>query len=229
MEKKKISISDKYIWASINDYRGDYRQIKFFEMNEKNQILDMMSEINEDDTVLDIGANVGIYSLFAEQIASDVIAIEPHPVNISRLVVNSRLNDSNIRIFQCALSDSQGYIGLGINPESERVDGTASLKDFSPTSVTEQINVRIESGDQFIDQNNISTPNIVKIDVQGAEKKVINGFQSMFSGKSCRIVYCELHGDHVDTKEIKQEFESMGFSVETLGRETDTLKAVKPD
>jgi FkbM family methyltransferase len=186
-----------------------------------------MSEINDSDTVLDIGANVGIYSLFAGQIASEVISIEPHSVNISRLAVNSHLNSSDINIFQCAFSDSQGYIGLGVDTESAQVDGTAALNEFSSTSPTEEINVRIESGDKFVRQNGISTPNVIKIDVQGAEKKIIDGFRSTLSNRDCRIVYCEVHENHVDTNNIKREFESMGFDIRTLERETDTIKAVR--
>ena len=87
--------------------------------------------------------------------------------------------------------------------------------------------MRIESGDKFVHQNGISAPNIIKIDVQGAEKRIIDGFRSTLSNKNCRIVYCEVHENHVDTDNIKREFESMGFNIRTLERETDTIKTVR--
>jgi len=71
-------------------------------------------------------------------------------------------------------------------------------------------------------------PNVVKIDVEGAEPLVIDGLEDALSFETCRLVYCEVHLPGVDkrpsikdfgatTDELRDRFEELGFTVEILG------------
>lgn len=234
--EKQISIEDYSIRVSISNYLGDYREVKFFEENEVHEMSDMLSEIKDEDILLDIGANIGIHSLFGSLIADQVISIEPHPVNASHLLINKWRNDSDIDLYQCAFSDTSGFTSISGPRGGFLADGSVALSQFdlpakkgSQNSRENKIHVRTEVGDQFIKIEGINTPNIVKIDVEGAEEKVIDGLENTLSNPDCRILYCEIHQDRVEYDEIVPKIENMGFSVQVIDTRnySQTIKAIK--
>jgi hypothetical protein len=85
---RRIRIGNYSVDIGISSFHGDYGEVRFFEENEVDEMIDILSEINSDDVFLDIGANIGIHSLFAEKAASKVYAIEPYPTNSSHFLFN---------------------------------------------------------------------------------------------------------------------------------------------
>jgi len=116
------------------------------------------------DLFVDVGSNVGSYALWAGDLGAEVIAIEPSPDAARRLRENVSLNNFPITVRQCGLADRQGRLTL-----STGEDSTNHLL-LSPDAVGDTIEVDTLDnvlGDRFAVG--------VKIDVEGAERLVLDG------------------------------------------------------
>ncbi len=127
--------------------------------------------ISADDTVLDIGANVGALTLLMATVADQgrVIAIEPGPNTFARLQANLDLNpilSERIDIYQLGIADKPGVLYW---QEDANVPGNAGL--FSHDGLA----VKVESLDQFVNQLSLNHLDFLKIDVEGMEYEVISG------------------------------------------------------
>jgi len=201
--------------------------------SEKEEIGEFIEEIRSEDIVYDIGANTGLYSLFAANQCTKgaVIAFEPYPPNSTILKDNVDQNNiSNIEILEIALSDSNGEIEFQQPVKDDVGYGSAAI---TPQESTDSIKIPTTTGDQLVSKRGIPYPNVVKIDVEGAESLVINGLEECLSSTACRLVFCEVHlpgNDHRPSiedfgstqKQIVNQLERLGFSVEQLGSERES-------
>jgi len=125
---------------------------------------------------IDVGANVGYFSLIAAQCVGDsgrVVAIEPNPSVADQLKGNvERSKLSNVIIEQTACSDSSSTLTLYIPDESKL--GQASLSKSNAGGV-KSVQVRSVTLDQLIRDHALETVTFVKIDVEGAELIVLRG------------------------------------------------------
>lgn len=232
----QIEINGYRVDMPVSDYLGDFREIKFFQENETGEMSDILQEATSDDTFLDIGANIGIHSIFADKIVDTVYAIEPHPVNISHLIVNNSRNNGDVNIFSIAMSNSDGYIQISGPRGGLLADGSVAFSDFDlpskpgPSDGREnKLSVYMEKGDELVESGKIEVPNIIKIDVEGAEEQVIAGLSTTLDRTNCRLVYCEVHEDRADFKKIVSKLESSGFNVDVIDERdySRTIKASK--
>lgn len=208
--------------------------------SEFQEISSTISELEPDDTFYDIGANTGIYSLFAAQkcVNGEVVAFEPYQPNVSLLKKDiARNNINNIEVIEIPLSNEEGVVDFQ-QPESKDIGfGSASIQSDKSMEVTE---LPTRTGDDLVKSGQIPRPNVVKIDVEGAEGLVIDGLEEMFSDPECRLVFCEVHlpgssarpsiEEFGTTKqELRMRLVDMGFSVETMySRDSEVfLKAYK--
>lgn len=195
--------------------------------SEKQELVDFIHEIEDDDIVYDIGANTGLYTFFAAMACPNgaVIGFEPYPPNLELLQQDMARNElKNVDIVEVALSDSVGEIEFKQPKEDDVGFGSSSIvADQSEATIT----VPTTTGDQLIADGHIPSPNVVKIDVEGAESLVIEGLTRALSDPSCRIVYCEVHLPKEDYRpsvedfgsspeSIRKQFEDSGFTVEQL-------------
>ncbi len=123
-------------------------------------------------TVLDIGANVGLLArLFADSVGSGgrVIVFEPDPHTATFLKHNVRRFEQ-VRVFEVALSDKSGIANLFLNAQS----GTSNtLADRSGTSET--VSVQCMTLDDFLTREPLEQIHLIKIDVEGYEPRVLAG------------------------------------------------------
>jgi len=201
-------------------------------MGESDVIADLLTELRPDDVVYDIGANIGMYTCFlAKRLPSEqVVAIEPHPANVNALQSNLDLNETDTTILDKALSDTSGTMDLAV--ESSVAGEGAHALDTGNAGRT--IEVPVTTGDE-IAGTEVPTPTVVKIDVEGAERRVLEGCSETLSRPECRCCYVELHPDRLpdfgDSAEAVTEFLSAaGFKLTTLqDRESELfIKARKP-
>ena len=184
---------------------------------EEYELVSILDEIKTDDVFYDIGANTGLYSCFVANKCEQchVVAFEPYPPNIKELKQNAELNSSKqISIFNIALSDRSGTISFTTPDEPTPGHGTGSIN-----GVQNGESVHTMQGDKLISNNEAPPPNIVKIDVEGAEPLVIKGLRTSLSDDRCRLVFCELHPSRLSeynysTSKMVAEFEQMGYDVE---------------
>ena len=163
---------------------------------ERSIIKRICSKLRPHDTFADIGANVGLFSLaVAAQLSErgQVIAFEPEPRNFSHLVRNFELNGLSHRLQaeQSVLTDRAGTAQLRISGEVG--DGTHSL--LSGTIDSER-SVHAERLDDFSARHQVY-PDVIKIDVEGAELLVLRGMQQLLIKHPPRLLMIEVHGQHL--------------------------------
>lgn len=194
--------------------------------NERDLLEDIMSELRHDDVVYDIGAYLGWHSLAAGSMAQEghVIAFEPHPISYERLSkVISQSPLKNIQIHNVGLSDSNSSVRISRYPES-----SARIRTKGQNN-KETIKTNVVIGDEFVSDNQLRFPNLVKIDVEGNELSTIKGLTNTIKNEECRVIYCELHPDTAAEgqnirKKITFELKKAGFNIErTLGENDKSI------
>lgn len=208
---------------------------------EQEFLSDILNELDQDDVFFDIGANIGLFSCFAGQVISEghVVAFEPYPPNVRQLRQNLsyNLSESRYKVCDVVLSNSRETVDFTA-PDN---DPGNQIGNISP--VGESIEVQAVSGDELVTENKIPEPNVVKIDVEGAEPFVIDGLAKKLRNDNCRLLYCEIHlprrksgssrpsvEDYGETQEsILEKITKLGFEVEyTKLRDREVhVKAVK--
>lgn len=168
-------------------------------MSEKKFFDAFFSFLRSNDIFYDIGANVGLYTLPMAKKAAQVISIEPEPEIFNRLEANVKHNNlTNVRCFNSALGNFTG-------------ESTLSLKTFRVGDEGEKIEVI--KGDDLIKRYGLPKPTAVKIDVEGAELKVLKGMRGSLS--DCKLLCCEIHSPKVlqgTVEDIVSFLNSCGFS-----------------
>lgn len=191
---------------------------------EGDTLAEVLEELGENDVFYDIGANTGLYTSFAAHKCRRVVSFEPHPQTASELRKNAELNGDNVSVFEVALSDRTGSVGLLTPDVSASHYPERDSPGFGGGTITDgpgDVEVDTIRGDQLITEGRIDPPNVVKIDVEGAEPLVIDGLAEALSDDRCQFVVCEVHrpndstgsiDDHDATEaELFSRFEDFGF------------------
>ncbi|RLM94759.1 FkbM family methyltransferase [Halobellus sp. Atlit-38R] len=197
--------------------------LDFVKLPERPILEELLSDLQPDDVFYDLGANLGVYSCFAASVvAPTVVAFEPHPANADKLAQNVALNDADVSIQRVALASSSGTARMQLAPGFDAdVAGSAGhtlLTDYYDEA-SETIQVEKRRGDEFVANEDVQPPTVLKIDTEGSEIEVLEGFDSTLARPECRLVYCELHEDRLNSRghsvaDVYDLLESHGFSVE---------------
>lgn len=148
-------------------------------------------------TVYDLGANNGIHTLlFSKLVGSGgkVFSFEPIENNIQEIETNYSINHlGNIRIIPKAVSNNTGIakFKIGKHDKQGSLFGIGSETDI-------EINVETTTLDECID-NGVSQPDLVKIDIEGAESLALEGYSKYFSEHKPTL-FIELHTKEQDKK-----------------------------
>jgi FkbM family methyltransferase len=140
---------------------------------EQGEIALLCSLVRPGDHALDVGANVGLYSLFLSRAvgpAGRVVAVEPDPETAELLRENLAVNGcDNVTVLGCALAAQDGRARL-FRVEGHR--GNASLADLQGTG--RSVEVELRRGEEALAALG-GAPRVAKIDVEGAEPLVFAG------------------------------------------------------
>jgi FkbM family methyltransferase len=143
----------------------------------------MAKVLRKTDCVLDIGANLGWYTLIMASAVSDgqCHAFEPHPKLFQRLERHLELNGSpkNVRANQLALGDQNGAVDL--YSFTELGLGHSSISHLNRSDAA-KLSVPIRTLDSYLHETDIKSVHLVKIDVEGAEMSVLRGAGSLWTG-----------------------------------------------
>lgn len=155
------------------------------------------------DTFVDVGANIGIYSLYAalSNRVISIIAVEPIGLNFRELETNIELNKFSDRInaVHVALSNSSGIGTMDVRDERIGSSG-AQLNKSKQTRAGE---IQFLTGDQLLCDHSIKSRSeskriMLKIDTDGNELDVLNGFIETFSERKIHTVLCETHPSNIE-------------------------------
>ena len=155
-------------------------------------------EIQQEDIIIDIGAHMGYFSVYAAQIANKgkVYAFEPHPKNYNYLIENIKINNfKNIFADNRAVFDQEGVAQMSSTGLSY------SYNLFTTNNDSFEVN-KISLKNIF-DEYKIEKCNYLKIDAEGSEMKILCNLPSKYYNKIDKIAF-EYHEDLDQSKKIKQ-------------------------
>lgn len=156
--------------------------------------------------VVDVGANVGVFSLFAGRVGRLVYSIEPASSNFSRLESNVA-GSRNIIPLHLACAAQDGRAGLSLSGEPIAF----SLKTHEDQGKHEMVDV-ISLGTLF-DRYNISRCDFLKLDCEGSEFDIILGSEPALFKRISRIVleYHEHLSDKYTHQDLLRRLQGLGF------------------
>jgi FkbM family methyltransferase len=142
--------------------------------------------VNPGDTVLDVGANAGYFSLLSATLAGPngrVIAFEPIPTVRNALSANVQLNRfSNIRVVPKAVSDVPARLTIYEGPEGHK--GISSLRPLA--SASREVVIDAVALDDLI--SDLGRVDCIKIDVEGAEMRALLGMTKLIERDSPSLI-----------------------------------------
>ena len=177
-----------------------------------------IAEFVPGDVLVDVGANVGMYSLWAAKTrGAGVYAFEPEAQNYALLNRNIALNNvgGQIKAYCLALSDRAGYselhlstlqLGASCHSLGERVN--FKREPMMPAYSQACIAARL---DDLVAEGVVPAPTYIKIDVDGFEPKVIAGARRVLADPRVRSLLIEINQNLADHRQMVAELESLGF------------------
>lgn len=179
-----------------------------------------ISEFPQNSRLLDVGANVGLFSLYAATRGSEVVAVEPDALNFALLNLNLRLNqnvvDDRIRAFCIALHSemkistlnvTSGEWGAALSSFDNDIDFGGRV--FKPKYRQGSIGLRLDdllSGITY-------RPTHIKIDVDGNEGEVLAGATATFRDSELYSVLIELDERRPDYSNCVSMIQASGFAL----------------
>ncbi|HIC80559.1 MAG TPA: FkbM family methyltransferase [Kiloniellaceae bacterium] len=148
-------------------------------------------ELGEGDVFCDIGANVGLYSLMAASRVGEtgqVYAFEPLAANFASLVESIRRNGFCRRItpFSLALTDAPGvfpfhYMSLEAGSSGSQLHAAVGVdeQDYVPLVTEMKYGTSL---DDLIAAGTMRAPDVIKIDVDGNEARILRGMRQLLNG-----------------------------------------------
>lgn len=192
-------------------------------MGEKRILTTILHDLEPDDVFYDIGANIGIYTCPAAAITTrgQVHSFEPMETNTDRLEQNLDINNREACVHEVVLTDSTGTVTV---PDGDLPPGTSVTVSASRTEENEK---SAFAGEDIIKARSLPEPTVMKIDVEGAEMKTLQGFENVLRTGPTRAVYCEVHpeklGPEFDKSDIDSFFEDVGFHTSTIAHRGSQL------
>jgi len=146
------------------------------------------------DVFFDIGANVGFFAVIAAKLVGPkgkVYAFEPFAKSAEAIRGNAKRNGlDSVTVLQCAISSESRTGVLSLVGDSATFSLTSSDGAPAPETTT---SVSIRVIDDLIKEKQVEPPNLVLIDVEGAELGVLQGMRKTIEDYA-PVIICEVHG-----------------------------------
>jgi FkbM family methyltransferase len=186
---------------------GSARHAYWLGSYEREKQRQIANELRPGDVFYDLGANVGVYTLLAARllIAGKVYAFEPLPKNIEYLRKHLKLNRvSNVELLELAVCDFVGIASFeeGDNRSVGHLGGGSSTRVHTATL------------DSLLQQGEIVPPNLIKIDIEGAELLALSGARETFR-RFRPVLFLATHSRELHT-ECVQLLVSWGYECKDL-------------
>jgi FkbM family methyltransferase len=148
--------------------------------------------------IYDVGANIGVYSVYASRLVGPqghVYAVEANPMCVYLLRCNlSAAGVDNFTILPIALSDAPGSCQFKINYGNSNLGLTEESALFG-LKTGQEIQVKSLDFDSMTSSFNLRPPDLIKIDIEGAEEHAIRGMRRALVEHRPTLLL-EIHGEH---------------------------------
>ncbi len=164
-------------------------QLQYFNsLNDFSEMSFLLHFLNHNDTFVDVGANVGVYTILAAGVSNaKVIAIEPSKETLSILKENIKINSlsNKVEVIEKAIGDKPGNVLFTQNLEAVN---RIIRKEDSSVSSFEVVKTTL---DILLEQKNA---NLIKIDVEGYEVNVLKGSKAVLLNPELKAIIIETNG-----------------------------------
>ena len=180
--------------------------------------LEWIDSFAPNQILVDIGANVGMYSIWAAATKNvKVFSFEPEAINYSLLNKNILLNglQENIKAFCSAIGQENSLSNFYMH--DLRVGGSCHAAGEALDFNLNPLESRFVQGciiftlDYLVEKKYIEVPSHIKIDVDGFEFKVINGGINTLTNKDVKSLLIEINPNLKEHIKIISDLKSLGF------------------
>ena len=183
------------------------------------ETIEWLSEMTSNDVLLDVGANVGIYTVLAAKVrGARVFAMEPEAFNFAMLSKNVAINNlcDRVTAYCVAAGDHTGFdklyvskLGAGYSSHQLREQVTPSLEPTQLPFLQGTLAVTI---DDAILGGAVLQPTHLKIDIDGFEHKVIAGAERALANPTLSTVLLEVNEELEEHRDMVRRMQRVGFS-----------------
>ena len=191
----------------------------YFGFREKS-MEELFKLINKSKVFIDVGANMGLVSLGASSLLEGkgfIHAFEPDPINFERLQRNSQLNTfQNLKLNNKGLGDSEGK--LMMEEVSSRNKGMNRIVPSVARADNQNYReVAVIKLDDYVRDSGITAIDLIKIDVEGYEQKVIMGADEILRDHMPTL-FIELDDNNLkdqggSARELIEQLNSYGYLI----------------
>jgi FkbM family methyltransferase len=172
------------------------------------------SELGPGDCYYDVGAHSGFFSLIAARFVGPsgaVLAFEPDPQNAATLKANvARNNLAQVAVLEAAVWSSAGKVSFEqASDASNRSQGRVTANGHAQAA---RISVPAVRLDELVFGEGRRAPDLIKMDVEGAEWDALHGAQRLLSEVHPKLL-CEVH-DPAQMGQIRAYLEQCGYAAE---------------
>lgn len=189
--------------------------------------------LEANDTFFDVGANIGLYSLYAAKIKPQctIYAFEPAAPNYLRLCNNIVLNSvTNIIPCNFPVSDRETFDLFHVG---DMQPGSAMHSFGRVSEFWEGLDVALRQGalsmslDALVGNYGLPQPSLLKIDVDGSEERILSGAEIVLKSGKLRTILVELSfKDESDNRELEQKLASFGYKLWRKSEWTSKQKSI---
>ena len=195
------------------DLRDNLQRVLFFTGRYEPAVTAFLRRsLRPGDTVLDIGAHIGVHSLTAARRLGEVgggrvVAFEPAPDSAANLRRAAERNGLDVEVVTAAAGACAGTIELRASTAYDPADaGVRSSEGDGPVVAA----VPVVAVDAWLAEHGSPRVDVVKIDVEGAETEVLDGMRSLLGQGCVRALIVETKG-HTGADEIAAHLRASGY------------------
>jgi FkbM family methyltransferase len=184
----------------------------YYGLHEFEDMAFILHFLRNSDTFIDIGSNVGSYSILATGVkCAQTISFEPVPSTFDLLSQNKSINPhkEKWRIENCGLGDSESTLFFSVDRDTMN-----SVVDSN--YLGKKLPIKVITLDNYCKVNSIS-PTVLKIDAEGFDENVILGAKKIISDYNLKAIIIESNSDTV--KKILEENNFKEYSYYPFTRE----------
>ncbi len=182
--------------------------------------------VEDTEVFLDIGANIGYYSLLASALKPQmkVISFEPAPAVFAYLKDNQELNGfDHMKPEQLAMSDQDGHLEFFISKNPKYVGiadhhltstGSFDKVQADRTSILESVKVQTTTLDNYVQKQKLDKIDLIKLDTEATEHLVLAGAQHVLKNHR-PVFFCEVLPGKVEQK-IAEAFSAHNYLIYRL-------------
>ena len=166
----------------------------------------VLPELKAGTVIFDIGAHIGYYTLLLAELfpRSKIYAFEPHPENFERLRANVSMNSmlGRVQLLRTAVSDREGKVRFHKGP----TNWSGGLDPNHRGGTIGSVEVMSSRIDSLVFEELRVAPQLIKIDVEGYEEKVLYGGQQTLSmAKPVLVIECHSEKSYRRTLDFLRE------------------------